>query len=134
MGEELKNSLPDVKIHCHYYCFFYLSKFPEARLATGYITLGDQRLPHSVLLYNGNGVDYIIDLTCNLFIKRSLYEKITSFEIVTILDQKTLEEDMKLLNDFSLIEFGLKLRPYLFFEEEIKKDLSKNTSILMKKN
>ncbi len=40
----------------------------------------------------------------------------------------------EILNDFSLIEFGLKLRPYLFFEEEIKKDLSKNTSILMKKN
>lgn len=133
VGEELKKAFPDVKKNCHYYSSKYVFRFPETELATGFITINDKRLPHSVLLYKENGEEYIIDLTRNLFIKKGLYEEITNFELVTIIDKKTLEEDMKLLKDFSLTEFGFKLRPYLFFEEEVRNDLNKNSSILKKK-
>lgn len=99
-------------------------------ILTGYVTVGDKDILHSVL-ETKDDKSKIIDYTKNLVIDKADYIKLTNFREI----QRISHEDY--VNDVSLIYSlspNFSIRAYLVFRDELMKELNKKVKVLRKED
>lgn len=101
---------------------------PNMGVATGFLSIGKFKVRHTVITYVGNkGTNIIMDYTKNLVMHEEDYCKYFHYEIYSRVSEKDLKEDVKKYKD---IINSMYLSHYLFFRDEIVKDLEKNKKVL----
>lgn len=96
-----------------------------SKIVTGYITIGNKRVLHSVVEYEHDGRDIILDWTRNLVITKKQYKELTKFVELSSF------EGRKVIGDIGFIFRNLNIgsKPYVVFRDELIKDMQKNTHI-----
>ena len=97
----------------------------EIKILTGYFPSANKAFHHSVIEINQDGNEYIIDYTQNLFILKDDYINLYGFRVVNEVSSKDLKKDLDIM-----VELGIRTPFYLFFRDEIVKDLKKNNKVL----
>ena len=97
------------------------------RILTGTCERHGKRYLHSVIEVEGKDKDYyIIDYTLNIIIKKEIYVELTNFiQIEEIKDIELLEDIKNRIHDINA-----KIKPYLTFRKELRRDLEKNKSMI----
>lgn len=103
----------------------------NSKLLTGYITLYDIKVFHSVVEIQKNNEPYIIDWTYNLFINKKDYLKLFQFDILSTIKGNNITNDLEL---FEYLELDLSIKTYLLFRDEIITDLNKNKQLIKRKD
>ena len=96
-----------------------------SKIVTGYITIGKNKVLHSVIEYEYNGETIILDWTKNLKITKKQYIKLTKFVEFSSLDGRKVIDEID--NIFSKIDISAKA--YLVFRDELMRDIEKNLLI-----
>lgn len=110
---------------CHSRAIRISPSIEGSRIVTGYITLGNQKVLHSVIEYEYNGKTIILDWTRNLKITKEQYIELTKFVELSSFESKNVENDIKII--FRNLELGSK--PYVLFRDELIRDIQKNPHI-----
>lgn len=129
-----KELTSDKRLHkCHITSYYFILNFPYENiyLLTGFINISNHDILHSVVEIKdkNNESSSIIDYTQNLIMKKDDYDKITNFKYYSKISKQDLINDKDII-----ISFNMKLPIFLFFRDEIMKDLQKNEKVLKLNN
>ena len=91
-----------------------------SKLATGYITIGANKVLHTVVLATRNldNVLLVYDWTENLIMPFEQYKDMVGFNVITIIDASKVEPDFEKLEGI-----GIDTKSYLVFRNELMHDL-----------
>lgn len=106
---------------CHSRSIIFSPKINGSKILTGYITVGGQRVLHSVIEYKYDNDDIILDWTRNLKITKNQYIKLTKFSELSAFDGENVSEDIQILTKY--LNIGLKT--YLTFRNELINEIRK---------
>lgn len=95
------------------------------KILSGYMPCLDSEFHHSVIQISEDGLDLIIDFTQNIVMEKDKFIEIFDFRVVNEISSKVVKEDNPIM-----IELGIKDVFYLFFRDEIMRDINKNIKIL----
>lgn len=96
-----------------------------SKIVTGYITIGDSKILHSIIEYELEGETIILDWSRNLQISKKQYVELTNFVELSSFYGKEVIDDFELLADNIVID----TKVYATFRNEIMKDIKKNLQI-----
>lgn len=106
---------------CHSRSITFSPKIIGSKILTGYITIGNRRILHSVIEYKCDNNDIILDWTRNLKITKNQYIKLTNFSELSAFDGENVSEDIQILTKY--LNIGLKT--YLTFRNELINEIRK---------
>lgn len=128
MDEKLKDELTsDKRFHkCHESSINLALDLPfkNVFVVTGYVNTGDKDILHSVVEIDGDD-EVMIDYTQNILMKKEDYLKINCFREISRVRKEDLQQEIDTMTDLKMT-----IPYYLFFRDEMKKDLNKNKKIL----
>lgn len=128
IDEELKEELTSEKrLHqCHDASIGLSleSPFKNVFIITGYVSDGEKDILHSVIEIDGEDT-VIMDYTQNLMMKKEDFINITGFRELSKVSKEDLKNEIGIMTDIEM-----KVPYYLFFRNEIAKDLKKNNKVL----
>lgn len=111
-------------------CFkmaLFLIYLNSSKILTGIEDIGGKCVQHSVIeIENEDNKKYILDYTKNLYMEKDDYIDLYNFKVLQIINNEEYYNDQKILTKY--VPFDVRI--YLFFREEIKKDLNKNKHVL----
>ena len=107
---------------CHLNAIFMTEVFPNCKLVTGYVKLFNGKILHSVVEYNIDDKDYIVDYTLNIIMKKEDYNKLMIFNEISSYNGMDVQDDIKSgeLQKFETLKF------YVTFRDEILKNFECN--------
>ena len=100
---------------------------PNSYVVTGFITIGDSKVLHTVLEVETDTQPVILDWTCNAEMPKSDYCALTMFEEITRFKGDLVKEDL----DYAKA-LELDTKTYVTFRNEIMNDLEKNKTLFRK--
>ena len=112
---------------CHEMSISLLGSLKEAHVLTGYISIEDEDILHSVVEYEKDGKTKIIDYTKNLIMDEEDYVGLTNFRIFQKISRKDFLKDRKILKKYFN---NLSSRAYLCFRDEIMNELKRKEKVL----
>lgn len=96
-----------------------------SRIVTGYITVGNQKVLHSVIEYEHDGKNIVLDWTRNLKITKEQYIELTEFVELSSFEGRKVIDDIEII--FGNLNIGVKL--YVVFRDELIRDMQRNPYI-----
>jgi len=105
---------------CHTMAITMAEYFENSKILTGYVTLLDSKIMHSVLEFNMLGEVVVMDWTLNLIMEKQQYLKLTNFDVINVVESNMIKEDEDLLYNSNITN-----KVYLLFRDELKKDMDK---------
>ena len=96
-----------------------------SKIVTGYTTVGNQKVLHSVIEYEHDGKTMILDWTRNLKITKEQYIELTKFVELSSFEGRKVIDDIEII--FGNLNIGVK--PYVVFRDELIRDMQKNSHI-----
>lgn len=115
---------------CHIYALTMGPKIENSKIVTGYITIKDIQILHTIIEYEENDISYILDFTKNIKIKKSQYIELTDFKEISRFNSNCVMDDLKILID----SVNLSIKTYVVFRNEIMNDLKRNVEYFKSKN
>ena len=112
---------------CHSGIISIAPNVPNSYVVTGYITVANRKVLHSILEYKVDDKTIVLDWTRNITIEKNDYDRLTKFEEISRFKGKLVKEDLKLIKGFNL---GCKA--YVTFRDEIISDLEKKKYLYRK--
>ena len=97
-----------------------------SRIVTGYITIGNKKVLHSVIEYEYNDKTIVLDWTRNLKITKEQYIELTKFVELSSFEGRQVIDDIEII--FGNLNIGCK--PYVVFRDELIRDMQKNPHFL----
>lgn len=96
----------------------------DAKVVTGYITIGHTKIIHSIIEYKYCEKMIVLDWTRNLSIPKEKYIQLTNFVEITSIDNN------KILGDLYMLEWlNMGDKSYLIFRDELIRDVERNPQI-----
>jgi len=105
---------------CHTMAIKMAEYFENSKILTGYITLLDSKIMHSVLEFKMLGEVVIMDWTLNLIMEKQQYLKLTNFKVINIVQSSMIKEDEDLIYNSNITN-----KIYLLFRDELKRNFDK---------
>lgn len=99
--------------------------YKQSYILTGYINVDGNDILHSVAQVQDDKEEKIIDFTLNIVMSKEDYITITNFREFSKISRDKLRQDEEKIKNFSM---GIQY--YLFFHNELMKDLEKNEKLL----
>ena len=96
-----------------------------SRIVTGYATVGNQKVLHSVIEYEHDGKTIVLDWTRNLKITKEQYIELTKFVELSSFEGRKVIDDIEII--FGNLNIGVK--PYVVFRDELIRDMQRNPHI-----
>ncbi|MBQ9024277.1 MAG: hypothetical protein IJ105_03535 [Bacilli bacterium] len=127
-----KELTSDRRLHkCHgaSYDFMFNFSYDKVYLLTGFINISNHDILHSVVEIEDDESSRIVDYTQNLVMKKEDYIRITNFKCISKISKQDIIDDKDKISPFNM-----KLAIYLFFRDELMKDLKKNEKVLKLNN
>lgn len=93
-----------------------------SRIVTGYTTVGNQKVLHSVIEYEHDGKTIVLDWTRNLKITKEQYIELTKFVELSSFEGRKVIDDIEII--FGNLNIGVK--PYVVFRDELIRDMQRN--------
>lgn len=112
---------------CHEMSIALLGSLKNANILTGYVSVEDEDILHSVVEYEKDGKTKIIDYTKNLIMDAEDYIGLTNFRIFQRISRKEFLKDRKILKRYFN---NLSSRAYLCFRDEIMNEIKNKKKIL----
>ena len=112
---------------CHLKSVIMAPKIENSKIVTGYMTMGNRKILHSIIECNVNNEIMVIDWTKNLYITKEQYVELTEFVELASFNSKEVYDDRKIL-DNNLFK-SLSLKTYVVFRDELMNDIKKNSQI-----
>lgn len=123
--ELIKELTSNKRYHkCHIRAISISPNIKNSRIVTGYITIGNTKVLHSVIEYEYNNETIVLDWTRNSKIKKEQYIDLTNFVELASFEGKKVVDDIKI---FRNLHVGVK--PYVLFRDELVKDMQRNSQI-----
>lgn len=118
--------LSDKRLHkCHSRSIEMASRIENSKVITGFITIENIKILHTVLEFKDKDDNtIIIDYTNNLYITKEQYINLTKFKEISSIDTESIIEDNPIINILNMI-----YKPYLCFRDEIMTDLQRNMDV-----
>lgn len=110
---------------CHSKSITIAPYIKKSKIVTGYITLENTKILHSVIEYDEKNKTMVLDWTRNLYISKEQYVELTKFVELSSFDGAKVIDDMKKL--IGNLDLGVK--PYVVFRDELMKDMERNPHI-----
>lgn len=107
---------------CHEMSIKLSDLYSNSSVVTGFITVGNCRILHSVLKINRNNHEYIIDYTKNLIMLEKDYTKIYKYITLTNIKNHIIKKDLK-----SLEGYYIEPKLYLSLHDEIMDNFERHT-------
>ncbi len=125
-GKSAKKELLSTKRYgeCHKQSICLAPNIDGAKIVTGYISTGNNKILHSIVEYSLDDKTIILDWTRNLYITKEQYVELTNFRELSSFEGKTFLDDSKLIKNIPIT-----IKPYLVFRNEIVTDMMKNIQI-----
>lgn len=110
---------------CHRRSMSIAPSIEGSKIVTGYITIGNKKVLHSIIEYEYDGKTIVLDWTRNLKITREQYIELTKFvELSSFEGEKVIDDIEKIFRNLNM---GVK--PYVVFRDELIRDMQKNKQI-----
>ena len=110
---------------CHVKAIEISPSIENSKILTGYITIGNKKVLHSVIECEHDEKNIVLDWTRNLMITKEQYVELTKFvELSSFEGRKVLDDIEAIIGNLNI---GVK--PYLVFRDELIKDMQKNLHI-----
>ncbi len=93
-----------------------------SRIVTGYTTIGNKKVLHSVIEYEHDGKTIVLDWTKNLKITKEQYIELTKFVEFSSFEGRKVIDDIEII--FENLNIGVK--PYVVFRDELIRDMQRN--------
>lgn len=97
----------------------------DSRIVTGYITIENKKVLHSVIEYEYDGKTIVLDWTRNLKITKEQYIELTKFVELSSFEGKKVIDDIDII--FRNLNIGSKT--YVVFRDELIRDMQKNKHV-----
>lgn len=110
---------------CHSRAMDISPSIEGSRIVTGYITLGNQKILHSIIEYEHDSKTIVLDWTRNLKITKEQYMELTNFVELSSFEGKKVIDDIEII--FKNLNIGVKT--YVVFRDELIRDMQKNPHI-----
>jgi len=110
---------------CHSRAMNILPSIEGSRIVTGYITVGNKKVLHSVIEYEHDGKTIVLDWIRNLKITKEQYIELTKFVEFSSFEGRKVIDDIKII--FGNLNIGVK--PYVVFRDELIRDMQRNPHI-----
>ncbi|MBQ2938488.1 MAG: hypothetical protein IJE05_06430 [Clostridia bacterium] len=125
--DEIKKILMSNKRYgeCHTQSMKIAPSIENSRVVTGYVTVGNSKVLHSIVEYDGKKGTIVLDWTRNLHITKEQYVELTKFVELASFDGKEVINDMDKI--MSNLKIGVKT--YVVFRDELMRDIEKNSHI-----
>ena len=125
--EDIKKELMSNKRHrqCHEKARNIAPSIRGSKIVTGYVTIGDRKVLHSIIEYDVDNKTVVIDWTSNLHITKEQYVELTKFVELSSFEGRKVIDDIELITE----NFNIGIKPYVVFREEIMRDIKKNSQI-----
>ena len=125
--KDLINELTSSKRYgnCHNKAMSISPSIEGSKIVTGYITIGNKKVLHSVIEYEQDGKNIILDWTRNLVINKEQYERLTKFVELSSFEGRKVIDDIEII--FKDLNIGVKT--YVVFRDELIKDMQRNPHI-----
>ncbi|MBQ3475103.1 MAG: hypothetical protein IJH20_02935 [Bacilli bacterium] len=112
---------------CHEMSMSLLGSLKEANILTGYISIENEDILHSVVECERDGKTKIIDYTKNIIMDKEDYVGLTNFRVFQRISRKDFLKDRKILRKYFN---NLSSRFYLCFRDEIMNEIKNKKKIL----
>ena len=134
--KKLSDCIPDKEItkelqskkrygKCHHRSLRLAPNIKKSKVSTGYITLGKDKILHSVVEYSRKGKTIILDWTKNLYMEKEDYVKLFNYEELSSFEgYKVLEDQDGLI--WELLE-NITIKAYVLFRDQIVSEIEKIT-------
>ncbi len=107
---------------CHSRAMNISPSIEGSRIVTGYTTVGNQKVLHSVIEYEHDGKTIVLDWTRNLKITKEQYIELTKFVELSSFEGRKVIDDIEII--FGNLNIGVK--PYVVFRDELIRDMQRN--------
>ena len=126
-NEDLKEELMSNKRYkkCHERSMNIAPYIKNSKIVTGYVTMGNRKVLHSIIEYDVDDKTIVLDWTKNLYITKEQYIDLTEFTELSSFKGKKIIDDSKLIAG----NIDITIKPYLVFREELMRDIKKNLKI-----
>lgn len=125
--EDLKKELMSDKRYgeCHSRAMNIAPSIKDSKIVTGYVTLGNSKVLHSIIEYDVDDKTIVLDWTRNLHITKEQYIELTKFVELSSFDGREVIDDIELITG----NLNIGVKPYVVFREELMRDIKKNPQI-----
>lgn len=110
---------------CHDKSIILSMTIENSKIVTGYITIDNEKVLHSIIEYCKNDEIIIFDWTRNLQIPKDQYIKLTKFQELASCNGEQVIEDMAIIAG----NLNLSGKTYTIFRDEIMKDIQRNAHL-----
>lgn len=109
--------------NCHIRAISFSPGLKNSKIVTGYITIGKQKIIHSIIEVNRNNKDIIFDWTSNTAMLKEQYFSLTKFQQLSSFESALVEHDFEIMDQLLLSDIGCKA--YVIFRDELIHDIEK---------
>lgn len=110
---------------CHSRALDISPSIDGSKIVTGYIIVGNQKFLHSVIEYEYQGKNIVLDWTRNLKITKEQYIELTKFVELSSFEGRKVIDDIEII--FENLNIGVKT--YVVFRDELIKDIQRNPQL-----
>lgn len=110
---------------CHIRAIGISQKIEGSRIVTGYITVGNHRVLHSIIEYEHDGKTIVLDWTKNLKIDKKQYIELTKFVELSSFEGEKFIDDSKIISE----DLNIGVKTYVVFRDELIADIQRNPHI-----
>lgn len=125
--KDLKKELMSNKRYgeCHSKAMNIAPSIKDSRIVTGYVTIGNRKVLHSIIEYDVDNKIVVLDWTRNLHITKEQYIELTKFVELSSFEGRKVIDDIELITG----NLNIGVKPYVVFREELMRDIKKNPQI-----
>lgn len=125
--EDIKKELMSDKRYgeCHSRAMNIAPSIKDSKIVTGYVTIGNSKVLHSIIEYDVDDKTIVLDWTRNLHITKEQYIELTKFVELSSFDGREVIDDIELITE----NLNIGVKPYVVFREELMRDIRKNSQI-----
>jgi len=123
--KEIKKELTSKKRYgkCHHRSLRLAPSIKNSKVTTGYITIGKDKIFHSVVEYPRKDKTIVLDWTKNLYMEKEEYRKLFNFEELSSFEgAKVLEDQEGLMGE---LIGSITIKAYVLFRNEIANEIEK---------